>query len=79
MRKVDKLGRIVIPRELRKKYGLNEGTAVEFQDSGFGVTIRAQNCFCRICNRPVTGAEALPLCNGCIMKAVMMYEKEKNG
>ncbi len=32
MRKVDKLGRIVIPLELREKYGLYEGTRIEFLD-----------------------------------------------
>ena len=37
MKKVDKLGRIVIPLSLRKKYGLTEGADVEFLDGGDGV------------------------------------------
>ena len=35
-KKVDSLGRIVIPIELRKKYDLNEGTEVIFkEENGF--------------------------------------------
>lgn len=35
VRKVDELGRIVIPKELRKVYGMPEGTPIEiFTDDG---------------------------------------------
>ena len=37
MRKVDNLGRIVIPKELRKKYGLEVGAELSFEDSGDGI------------------------------------------
>ena len=79
MRRVDKLGRIVIPQELREKYGLTEGAAVEFIDSGFGVTVRASDCFCKICNSPIPDTRTLSLCDGCILEAVRSYEKEKHG
>ena len=78
MRRVDKLGRIVITQELRKKYGLTEGVEVEFMDSGFGVTVRASDCFCKICNSPIPHTHALSLCDGCILKVVRSYEKENN-
>ena len=41
MRKVDDLGRIVIPMELRKKYGLSKGVEIEFLDNGDGITVKA--------------------------------------
>ena len=37
MRKIDRLGRIVIPLALREKYGLTEGTDVEFLDGSDGI------------------------------------------
>ena len=73
MRKVDKLGRIVIPLELRKKYGLTEGADVEFFDSGYGVTVRASDSFCKICNGKLTENRSIPLCDGCIQKAAAEY------
>ena len=39
MRKVDTLGRIVIPKELRMKYGLTEGADITFEDNGEGVLV----------------------------------------
>ena len=79
MRRVDKLGRIVIPLELRKKYGLTEGTSVEFLDSGFGVAVRATDSFCKICNAPVTKTRKIALCDGCILEAVRSYRNDRNG
>ena len=76
MRRVDKLGRIVIPQELREKYGLTEGAAVEFIDSGFGVTVRAHDCFCKICNSPIPDTQAIPLCDGCILEVVKRYSEK---
>ena len=74
MRKVDKLGRIVIPLELRRKYGLTEGAKIEFIDDGRGVTVRASASFCRICLRSVSHQCALPLCEECIAKVVSEAE-----
>ena len=51
MRKVDKLGRIVIPMELRKKYGLSEGASIDFKDSGDGIVVKALVNQCKICQR----------------------------
>ena len=34
VRRVDDLGRIVIPRELRINFGINEGSAMEFSTDG---------------------------------------------
>ena len=57
MRKVDKLGRIVIPLPLRQKYGFTEGTVIEFLDAGDGVNLRNAEACCklhRLCNTAVT-------------------------
>ena len=82
MRKVDKLGRIVIPLELRKKYGLSEAATIEFIDTGDGITVKASDPFCRVCRSKISQKAKLPLCDECILKAVKSYNEnniaEKN-
>ena len=75
MRKVDDLGRIVIPKELRKKYGLIEGADIEFVESGDGVTVKASAHICIICKSPVPEDISLPLCKDCIIKGYKEYER----
>ena len=79
MRRVDKLGRIVIPRELRDKYGMTEGTEVEFIDSSSGVTVKPAEPFCRICYCKDAVNSETPLCKECIEKIVCEYREEEHG
>ena len=76
MRKVDKLGRIVIPLSLREKYGLTEGTDVEFLDGGDGITIRAGESLCRICHTEISEGASFPLCDSCIKRIVREYNEK---
>ena len=73
MRKVDNLGRIVIPKELRNKYGLLEGADIEFVDGGDGVTVKASAHVCILCKKPVPEDIPLPLCRDCVMKGYEEY------
>ena len=68
MRKVDRLGRIVIPLELREKYGLMEGAPIEFIDAGEGVTVKTLNAFCKVCRARVELGITFPLCKACYEK-----------
>jgi len=68
MRKVDNLGRIVIPKELRTKYGLFLGVDLVFEDSGDGILVKAAEGGCRICGGKSEQASQLPLCALCIEK-----------
>ena len=74
MRKVDKLGRIVIPQELRKKYGMTEGSDIEFIDTGESVALRAAEPFCKICRARLEEGSMLPICDRCADEIV-----EKHG
>lgn len=40
VRRVDYLGRIVLPKEIRRKLGINEGTPMEIYASADSVTIK---------------------------------------
>lgn len=66
MRKVDKLGRIVIPMEMRKKYGLLEGSDIKFEDIECGILVKSAISFCRICNTNIPKKSEVPLCEKCI-------------
>ena len=74
-KRIDKLGRIVIPLELRKKYGLNEGTSVDFVDEGEGVTVKPSDPFCKICRNRISEDALFPLCETCIAKIVKENQK----
>ena len=73
MRKVDKLGRIVIPSEMREKYGLCEGASIEFFDTGDGITIKCDERICKICRGRVSESSELPLCDECKRAAAESY------
>lgn len=73
MKKVDKLGRIVIPQSLREKHGLTEGAAIEFLDGHDGVTVRAFGSFCKLCRAKIKDDTKLPLCDACLEKAAKSY------
>ena len=68
MRKVDNLGRIVIPKELRKKYCLEVGAELAFEDNGDGILVKVSDTACRICGGLLAEPHELPICNVCIEK-----------
>lgn len=49
-RKVDELGRIVIPIETRRKMGINRGDMVEFLVDGDSVVVKKYLPTCTFCN-----------------------------
>lgn len=51
VRKVDELGRIVIPKEIRDKFGLREGTEIEINASKNGEIVlgKYKNTCCPQC------------------------------
>ena len=77
MRRIDKLGRVVIPLSLRQKYGLTEGVSVEFHDDGDGIIVRAGEEFCRICYTEIPYGVSLPLCESCVTKIIKEYNEKR--
>ena len=78
MRKVDKLGRIVIPLELRQKYGLGEGVTIEFLDDGEGITVKPIESVCKVCRDRISQDSEFPLCEACVAKAVKHFKEKGN-
>ena len=52
IRKMDKLGRIVLPIEIRKTLGINENTPIEISVDGNNIMLTKNDIFnkCAICN-----------------------------
>ena len=76
MRKIDKLGRIVIPQELRKKYGLVEGARIEFFDAGEGITVKPSDSLCKLCRGTLPDGATLALCAACMAEVVRVYQEK---
>lgn len=68
IRRVDELGRIVIPKEMRTKIGVKEDTPVEIHVEGDTVVIRRDVSSCVICGSTegVTEILSKTLCRACI-------------
>lgn len=51
IRRVDKLGRIIIPGQLRKEYGIGPGDSMEILSTDDGFLIRHYRPGCAFCER----------------------------
>ena len=57
-RKVDELGRIVIPIEIRRSLGIEEGTLIDMSLNGHDIILRKVNkTFCEKCGQVVDGSD----------------------
>ena len=77
MKKIDKLGRIVIPIDLRKKYGFTEGTKIEILAMDEGIMVRSDEPFCKICHEKISEESAFPLCKNCMAEVIKSYQGKK--
>lgn len=75
VRKVDDLGRIVIPKEIRKTQVLVEGTPIEIFVEGNAVILKKYILVCSNCGcaDDLVSLESLRLCPACVksMKAAL--------
>ena len=75
VRNVDMLGRVVIPSELRRIYGIDTDTAMEFYSDEDGIVLRKYQPGCVLCgeandNIVVSG---LRFCRRCAGKIAQKY------
>ena len=69
-RKVDELGRIILPIEMRKQLGINENNPVDMVLDGGNITITKSVPTCVVCDGQelVRDFNGKPLCNTCYTK-----------
>lgn len=68
VRKVDQLGRIVLPKSLRRRYEMNEGDPVEILVQGDHIILEKYKPRCLFCgsDEQVGEYRNRNICNGCI-------------
>lgn len=81
-RPIDELGRIVIPKELRRNLGIKEKDLVEIFTDGGDIILRKYNPGCHFCNRrkKLVNVCGLDICQNClaeIKKAVAILDKAR--
>ncbi|AGX43992.1 AbrB/MazE/SpoVT family DNA-binding domain-containing protein [Clostridium saccharobutylicum] len=70
VRKVDDLGRIVIPKELRKTLNINEGDALEIFTESKDIILRKYQSGCHCCGemKNLTTILGLDICPKCLQE-----------
>lgn len=70
VRNVDKLGRIVIPMELRRERGIVNGDPVEIFADGENVVMRKHRASCVFCegNEDMDQVLGKPVCGACLKR-----------
>lgn len=66
VRVVDNLGRIVLPKEYRKKMHIDTGTKIMVCEDDSKITIEVVTPKCKICGSSKNIKEDFPLCDKCI-------------
>ncbi|HEV7525686.1 MAG TPA: AbrB/MazE/SpoVT family DNA-binding domain-containing protein [Acidimicrobiia bacterium] len=69
MRRIDQLGRVVVPAELRRLLGFNEGDVLEVSARGGEIVLRRVAPTCAICGLDADDLVDLHdkhLCRGCL-------------
>ena len=66
-RKVDDLGRIVLPVELRRLHGIQTGDALEISVDGDSIVLRKLSQGCVFCGTPddLSSYRSRSICGGC--------------
>ena len=74
VRKVDSLGRLVIPMELRRTFGIKEDDPMEIFTTEDGILIRPYNPGCICCGKSGDLVEfnSISICRACLRK---FYER----
>ena len=67
VRNVDNVGRVVIPMEIRKVLGINEGDPIEIVKVNNDIVLRKYSKGCIFCgsDKNVKDFNDIPVCSGC--------------
>jgi len=68
-RKIDALGRLVLPIQFRRKLGLKKNSTVIIELKGGNVLITPKALICRICGDETEHLNELHICDNCLSKA----------
>lgn len=67
-RKIDELGRIVLPVEIRNRLHITEKSSIDIYEDEDNIVLRKAEPCCRMCGSTSSVNNDLRLCNDCIAK-----------
>lgn len=73
-RKIDNLGRIVLPMDFRRALGLEQGNEVALDIEGDKITIKGALNVCKLCGKHIEKRCYLSICEECIAKVKEISE-----
>ncbi len=79
IRKLDELGRVVIPIELRNKFNLSEKDPLEIYVDGSNIILKKYEVNCIFCGKSenLRDFKDKPVCISCLNKLGSLTEKKK--
>ena len=66
IRKIDRLGRIVLPMDYRKALGLGQEEKVVLSIENNAITVRGSNNSCKLCGKLIEKQSSVPVCPLCV-------------
>lgn len=81
VRAIDELGRVVVPVEFRRRFGLEDGTPVEMYVDGDRVCLLPYQEACMFCGLPADfgNFRNRALCRSCAESLVLLSETAESG
>ncbi|MBO5525143.1 MAG: AbrB/MazE/SpoVT family DNA-binding domain-containing protein [Clostridia bacterium] len=73
---LDKLDRIVIPKDICKALSLAPGSPVLFSVENGRVIITPEDTVCAVCGAQIPKGKSIRLCNGCIEQVAQIHRAE---
>ena len=67
-RKIDKLGRIVLPMDFRRVLGIEGEAEVCVSINGNAILVKGKNTSCRLCGSVIDVSTNIKLCSDCIKR-----------
>lgn len=80
IRRLDELGRVVIPIELRNKFNISEKDPIEIYVDGTNIILKKYENNCIFCGntKNLNEYKDKQICTSCLKKLNNLSEKEKN-
>lgn len=78
VRKLDELGRVVIPKEIRNKLNIEQKDPIEIYIDGNSIVLRKYECGCIFCNSPkdlISYKDKL-ICEKCLSQISILNNEE---
>lgn len=72
-RRIDPLGRVTIPKELRKKYAISDKTLLSIRELGDKIVIQKAVPACKLCGSEQDVDEYMMVCEECSAKIKNQY------